>query len=803
MANEATLAVGVNSRGAVVGAKKYQQAMNGIQTATTRTGGILTKFGGAFAGLFAGISAVMAVKKTISTISAFEDTMAELEGVTNATGAQMERFSKVARQLGATTRFSATQASEGLLALSRAGFSAKESIEAIASTLQLATASNLELGRSSEIVSNTIRQFGLEAKQAGLVADVLVNTANRANTDVEALAESMKFAGVMAGQFGIPLEETSASLGVLANVGLKGGIAGRNLAQVLSKLVAPSTEAQRALQGLGLTMDDINPQKVGLTGAMEALSKANADATSLTKIFSGAQLKVVLPLMKNVDAVKQLTKENEKSNGIAEKNARLMEGTLKGAFLELKSAIEEVMLSAGDTGFLGVLKDIIKFTTSVVRSLTGVGDATSEVFLKMQIRINKVVWFFKDFFTKVSAGYKMIWAGVEWVSSGFVNFWKKAFNFVIDAFKSYIRQTLFGMADIIEAMELPASFVSSAMKEEMQKARTEIYNFTNDATEKLNGIKVEVEENLSISERQNIIYKETEEKLKVMKQAHTNVHSELQKQLNVLVQQRLQLEKARREKETILKIEKDILTQQQQWEIGKGASEAGRFAGRSDIAGGGGLTPETIREIDRQKQNMVGYLSKIWQVDEATGKVLGKIAEMAGAIGNKTREMIDKGVNALGELTEQTSKFKITWEDVGGAVSGTLTDALLKTKSWNDALRDVTDTLIRMAMQRAIMTAFTPAPITAGAKGLIAMASGGVVSGPTPALIGEAGPEAVIPLKRGENGELGIESAGTQVVNNNFSLVSPDSRGIKDMLLRDPKLIRQMNETYRQGYAID
>jgi len=157
---------------------------------------------------------------------------------------------------------------------------------------------------------------------------------------------------------------------------------------------------------------------------------------------------------------------------------------------------------------------------------------------------------------------------------------------------------------------------------------------------------------------------------------------------------------------------------------------------------------------------------------------------------------------------DNSKKFKVTLEDIGSSASGALTDLALGAKTFKEAISDITEQLIRMAVQMAIMSAFTSSgagttPVPAGAKGLVAMAAGGIVSGPTPALIGERGPEAVIPLERDEKGVLGLSGGGTTINETTFQLVSPDSRGIKDMLLRDPKLIRQMNETYRQGYAID
>lgn len=791
MPDNETLAVGVNSRGAVVGAKKYNKALNSMGVATNKTGGVMKKFGGAIAGVFAGLTAAVAIKKTISTISAFEDSMAELRGVTQATAGEMKQFSDTAREMGATTRFSATQAADGLLALSRAGFSAKESTTAIASTLQLATAGNLELGRSSEIVSNTIRQFGLEASEAGRVTDVLVNTANKANTDVNGLAESMKFAGVMAGQFGVPLEETTAVLGQLANVGLKGGIAGRNLAQVMGTLAAPTDQAKQALYDLGLTMDQVNPEKVGIIGAMEALQKANADTTALTKIFSKAQLKVVLPLVKSTEAVKDLTKANEESNGVAEKNAKLMENTLSGAFLELKSSLEAVMLSAGDTGFLGALKEIIRFSTSVIRSIFGIGKSSSETFLKMQIAVNKAMKFWKIFFTKSMAGWKLVWETVKWVGAKIKEFFKGVANRVIADMSRMASGLLEGIARVIEAMEKPASFVSQDLTVGLKEARNAVRGFGTDMRDTLYEMKAEENDVKGLRERSLEVIKDTEQKVKDIETAHTGVHSKLVKELNELKKQNAELKKMKENANGVKVDTKKPVDYDSRME--------------AEYAGSPAVLPSYDYEKEiKMRATVNDALEKTWEIDNKIMDIFKRASGAMGEIGNKAVEATTKVVNSVETMTEKSNKMKIAWRDIGQTISGTLTDAILKTRDWGGALRDISDQLVRMAVQRAIMAGFSGGgDVPTGAKGLVAMASGGVVSGPTPALIGERGPEAVIPLKRGENGVLGLESSGTQVVNNHMTIISPDARGVKDMLLRDPKLIRQMNETYKQGYAID
>ena len=219
MADTATLLVAISARGAIAGARQYTGAVRSMTGANKMAAGSMGGLKSAAIKLFALIGGAVAFKVATKTIMDFQDTLAQLEGVTQATTAQMVIMEEVARRLGATTRFTASQAAEGLLNLSRAGFSVQESTAAIGSTLDLATAAMLDLGQASEIVATSIRQFGLEADEAQRVADVMVNTANSANATVQDVAQAMSFAGTAARAAGISIEEAAATCwhGIKAN----------------------------------------------------------------------------------------------------------------------------------------------------------------------------------------------------------------------------------------------------------------------------------------------------------------------------------------------------------------------------------------------------------------------------------------------------------------------------------------------------------------------------------------------------------------------------------------------------------
>ncbi len=177
-------------------------------------------------GVLAGMGVTLAAGKIVSDVlkigTAFEQTMATVGGVMRATDAEFKRLEASARHMGETTEWSATQSAEALKFLGMAGFNAEKAIAALPGTLNLATASAIDLGRAADISSNILSSFQLDVEKLAHVNDVLVGTITRTNTDMEMMAESMKYAGATANSFGYSIEETSAMVGLLGNAGIQG-----------------------------------------------------------------------------------------------------------------------------------------------------------------------------------------------------------------------------------------------------------------------------------------------------------------------------------------------------------------------------------------------------------------------------------------------------------------------------------------------------------------------------------------------------------------------------------------------------
>ena len=265
--------------------KQTNKALRGMDTSLDKvgkTGGRLKKVIG---GLIAGFSGMLILRQVTKTLAGFEEAMATLQGITGRTADQMEDFSKVARNLGATTKFSAQEAGDGLIFLARAGFTANEAITAIPDTLNLAAAASLELGEAADIASNVLSQFNLSATETARVGDVLVNVANRANTDVRQLAEALKMVGPVAGAIGKTVEQTAAAIGVLGDSGIQAGQAGTNLRGVISSLLKPTSEATGLIKSMSLSIDDVDPATQSLVSIFEKFRDVNLTAAEAVAIF--------------------------------------------------------------------------------------------------------------------------------------------------------------------------------------------------------------------------------------------------------------------------------------------------------------------------------------------------------------------------------------------------------------------------------------------------------------------------------------------------------------------------------------
>ncbi len=326
-------------------------------------------------GLLAGFTAFTALRSSIKTISDFEYRMAELQGVTRAQEVTMAKFTETARRLGATTRYSATQAAEGLVFLARAGFDANAALDALPATLNLATAGNISLGQAADYASNIVSQFNLAASETVRVVDTMVATANRSNTNVLQLAEALKYTGSIAGALNQSVEGTSAAIGVLGDRGIQATLAGTGLRGVFAALLAPSDKFKKSIAEMNVDMKKLDPTTNSIVEIFEELKRGNMTASDAVAMFGRRQAAAALIFADSTDKMRALTKANEESRGEAERFAATMRDTIQGAALNLKSAFEELVIVGGDRGLQGTMRTLLDTMAGSVRILAGVKGA--------------------------------------------------------------------------------------------------------------------------------------------------------------------------------------------------------------------------------------------------------------------------------------------------------------------------------------------------------------------------------------------------------------------------------------------
>lgn len=213
----------------------------------------------------------------------FESQMSRVKAISGATGEEFEKLKAQAIELGAETSFSASQAAEGMENLAAAGFTTTETMEAMPGLLDLAAASGEDLASSSDIAAAALRGFGMEASEAGHVADVLAENANRTNSSVAETGEAMKYVAPLARSAGLSFEETAAAIGIMANAGIQGSQAGTTLRGAISRLSKPTDDMQNAMDDLGISFYDADGKMKSLSDQVGMLRNAMAGMTDEQK----------------------------------------------------------------------------------------------------------------------------------------------------------------------------------------------------------------------------------------------------------------------------------------------------------------------------------------------------------------------------------------------------------------------------------------------------------------------------------------------------------------------------------------
>lgn len=292
-----------------------------------------------------------AVKKSID----FDDSMRKVKATSGATGNEFQQLRDKALEMGAKTKFSASESADALNYMALAGWDTKDMLGGIDGVMQLAAASGEDLGQVSDIVTDSLTAFGMKAKDSGHFADVLAQTSSKANTDVRGLGEAFKYVAPVAGALGYTVEDTSIAIGLMSNAGIKGEKAGTALRTMFTNLSNPTGDMKKKMDELGISITDSNGNMLPmrdvmdqLRGKFKGLSKEQ-QASAAATIFGKEAMSGALAIINASDEdYQKLTKSIDGSKGAAKRMSDEMEGGIGGSIRQMKSAIESLAISIGD-----------------------------------------------------------------------------------------------------------------------------------------------------------------------------------------------------------------------------------------------------------------------------------------------------------------------------------------------------------------------------------------------------------------------------------------------------------------------
>lgn len=333
--------------------KQFKQGIGGIKAQMSKLKSFATT-------ALAGLGIANFGKSMIEAGKNFESGMARVKAVTNATEAQMKMMSDEAERLGATTKYSASQAAGALENLTRNGLTAEQATKALSKTLQLAQANSIELAEAADLATNVMNGFGLSVDQLSRVNDNLSSTASHSATNALELGEAIKTVAPLANNCGINIEEVSAALGTLANVGIKGADAGTALKQVLIGLSSETPKGSKAMAKYGLNINQASIAADGLSGTLKKLADSGIgqDNQALADVFGRRAFAGAAAIINNYEKFVDLNKTLQGSSGETARMFNQAAGSMDKAIKGLQSAWEALLISIFRNGEGGLVAPI-------------------------------------------------------------------------------------------------------------------------------------------------------------------------------------------------------------------------------------------------------------------------------------------------------------------------------------------------------------------------------------------------------------------------------------------------------------
>lgn len=388
------------------------------------------------------IGASFGVAESVNSFQDFEAMMSQVKAISGATGQAFDDLTAKAQEMGATTKFTATESAEAFNYMAMAGWKPQQMIDGISGIMSLAAASGEDLGTTSDIVTDAITAFGLTAGDAGHFADVLAQASANANTDVSMLGESFKYVAPVAGAMQYSIEDTSLALGLMASANVKGSMSGTALKTSIANMVKPTNDMAEAMDKYGISITDGEGNLKSLKGVIDnvrgslgGLSRDEQTAVASTIFGKEAMAGMLAIVNASEEDYNKLSNAIYNANDAAEGMADTMLDNLKGSFTLMQSAIEGTENAFGKRlspylrGIAGGITDMMPEITDGINAVMDVvDDKIAGVKRKITDMTGSDEWKNADLFGKIDIAWDSIiakpfgnWAsgdGAQLISSG-------------------------------------------------------------------------------------------------------------------------------------------------------------------------------------------------------------------------------------------------------------------------------------------------------------------------------------------------------------------------------------------------
>lgn len=366
-----------------VAGQKMETVGNSIAGAGKKMMGVTTVIGGV------GVAAV-------KTAADFDSAMSQVAAVSGATGKDFDALRNKAREMGAKTKFSATEAAEAMNYMAMAGWKTEDMLDGIEGVMNLAAASGEDLATTSDIVTDALTAFGLSAKDSGHFADILAAASSNANTNVSMMGETFKYCAPIAGALGFSAEDTAEAIGLMANAGIKSSQAGTALRTIMNNLagdvkisgkaIGDVTIATTNADGSMRDLSDILSDCRSAFGNLTESEKAQAAESLVGKNAMSGFLALMNAGQGDID---KLSSAIDNCDGSAEKMAMTMQDNLAGQLTILKSQLQELAISFGDI-LMPAIRSIVSKLQGFVDKLNGMDEGTKRTIVTIALLVASI-----------------------------------------------------------------------------------------------------------------------------------------------------------------------------------------------------------------------------------------------------------------------------------------------------------------------------------------------------------------------------------------------------------------------------